>query len=202
MKKLPITTPPALAEALLLPSQYQYFSICYLYGKASWSCGDCSSTFSYFHLYRPIVEHLAVAIHLEDAFLGDDETPPTHQLLFDRSGSLLLGGDREVKDFLVSHCPQPSSPKLSQEEVEKLINQEINELENLDLESGVRMGMFELFVPPSDALCIHSVAIVRHLDNFITPELIEQYIQKARAGDLKAVLALESFRKRLKSPSD
>ncbi|MEG4242963.1 hypothetical protein [Microcoleus sp. AT9b-C3] len=62
--ELPVPMPPMLPEMVGV-SNSQYFAMYYQGSKATWSNGRGMATFSYYAVYAPLIEHIALAIHLE-----------------------------------------------------------------------------------------------------------------------------------------
>ncbi len=193
MKKLPFTTPLILPEALEIPSNCQYFSIYYCDRQPTWSTGDRQITFDKYYIYQPIVEHFVVAIHLLNnvGILGDDNSPPTHQLIFSQTEEVWLAECSEASDFLnrenaqnLSQTPEKSQTTIwcdRELEKTKVLYQLVNDRQ------------LSAFNSKEERNLSIAIGIVNHLNKFITDELIEKYDSMSFLGDLKALLGLHYF---------
>src|SRR5947199_7559643 len=110
--KIPISLPPNLLKLMRYPGQARCLAIFYAGGKSTWLDGIASSTFSYYSVYQPFIEHPAVAIHLLDQDLGSDDYPATHALLIDReAGEVFVG---EFNQAIALVCLQPDEPSVKE----------------------------------------------------------------------------------------
>lgn len=99
---LPVPMPPMLPGIIGIVDT-QYFSIFYQGSKATWSNGRAMGTFSYYAVYAPLIEHPALAIHLEEYNLGSDDEPPEHAILCDcAEQKMRVGKCREIDRFFAA----------------------------------------------------------------------------------------------------
>ncbi|MDJ0718288.1 MAG: hypothetical protein QNJ54_29355 [Prochloraceae cyanobacterium] len=125
------------------------------------------------------------------AILGDDNSPPTHQLIFSRAEEVWLAQCSEASDFLerenaqnLSQTPEKSQTTITDDrELEK--TKVLYELVNDRQLSG--------FNSKEERNLSIAIGIVNHLNKFITDELIEKYDTMSFLGDLKALLGLHYF---------
>jgi hypothetical protein len=190
--ELPVAVPPMLPEMVGV-SDSQYFALYYQGSKATWSNGRAMATFSYYAVYAPLIEHITLAIHLEPYNLGSDDELPEHAILCDCvHRKMYVGAYQEINYFLLQQHPK-ELPTLSQEELEAAVKA----LENMSLEQMQKLGMFEMFGNTNLQARQQTVELVRWLDQQITEELIQQYIQLANRGNWTAMMALETLQRRI-----
>lgn len=190
--ELPVPMPPML-PGMVGVSNTQYFAIYYQGSKATWSNGRAMSTFSYFAVYEPLIEHIALAIHLEPYNLGSDDVFPEHAILCDCAlNKMYVGTYKEIHYFL----SQQHSDELRQF-TEQEFEAAVKSLEDMNLEQMQSLGMFEMFGNINQRSRQQTVELVHWLDQYITEELIQQYIQLANRGNWTAMSALETLKSRI-----
>ena len=190
--ELPVAMPPMLPEMVGV-SDTQYFALYYQGSKATWSNGRAMATFSYYAIYAPLIEHIALAIHLEPYNLGSDDEVPEHAILCDTvHHKMYVSAYQEIDYFLLQQHPK-ELPTLSQQEFEAAVKA----LENMSLEQMQKLGMFEMFGNTNPQARQQTVELVQWLDQQITEELIQQYIQLANRGNWTAMMALETLQRRI-----
>jgi hypothetical protein len=193
---LPITLPPMLPKMVGVVGNNRYFSIAYWGSKATWSDGRGLGTFSYFGVYSPLIEHPVLAIHLESYNLGSDDLPPTNAILCDRLEQKMYVGDyAEVEKLLETQ--HPPVPNLSPEELSQLPEQIALNVADFDLEQFQRLGMFELFAGHSEQQKLELVELVQWLDQLVTEDLLQQYVEAAKKGNWTAISVLQKLSQRL-----
>lgn len=190
--ELPAAMPPML-PSMIEVSNSQYFAIYYQGSKATWSNGRGMGTFSYFACYAPLIEHIALAIHLEPYNLGSDDELPEHAILCDCvRHKMYVGAYKEIDYFLLQQHPD-ESPTLSEQELEEAVKA----VENMSLEQMQKLGMFEMFGNTNPQARQQTIELVQWLDRQITEELIQQYIQLANRGNWTAIMALDTLKRRI-----
>ncbi|WP_377481936.1 MAG: hypothetical protein P2A85_29475 (plasmid) [Microcoleus anatoxicus] len=190
--QLPVPMPPML-PGMVGASNTQYFALYYQGSKATWSNGRAMATFSYYAAYAPLIEHIALAIHLEPYNLGSDDELPEHAILCDTvCNKMYVSAYKEIDYFLLQQHPK-ESPTLSEQEFEEAVKA----LENMSLEQMQRLGMFEMFGNTNPQARQQTIELVKWLDQQITQELIEQYIQLANRGNWTAMMAIETLKRRI-----
>ena len=190
--ELPVPMPPTLPEMVGV-SNSQYFAMYYQGSKATWSNGRAMATFSYYAVYAPLIEHITLAIHLEPYNLGSDEELPEHAILCDTvSHKMYVGAYKEIDYFLLQQHPKELSA-LSEQEFEAAVKA----VESMTLEQMQRLGMFEMFGNTNPQARLATAELVQWLDQQITEELIQQYIQLANRGNWTAVRALDTLKRRI-----
>lgn len=177
-------------------NQSQFLAFFYSCSKATWSDGRASGTFSFYGLWEPWINYLAMAIELFDADLGTDESIADHCLLCDRgSGRVYLAeNNRELLVFLESqHSP------IEPENWEQLGNErplDALRLQSLNLAQLQDRGMFE-FLGQNPRHVEWAVSLTNWLDGQVTTELIQRYVTEIQAGNQFAAIALANFKRRL-----
>ncbi|MEG4912259.1 hypothetical protein [Microcoleus sp. B7-D4] len=190
--ELPVPMPPMLPEMVGV-SNTQYFALYYQGSKATWSNGRGMATFSYYAVYAPLVEHIALAIHLESYNLGSDDEMPEHAILCDTvSHKMYVGAYKEIDYFLLQQHPQESLTLSEQE-----FKEAVKALEDMSLEQMQKLGMFEMFGNTNPQARQQTAELVKWLDQHITEELIQQYIQWANRGNWTAIMALDTLKRRI-----
>jgi hypothetical protein len=193
--ELPVPMPPTLPEMVGV-SNSQYFAMYYQGSKATWSNGRAMATFSYYAVYAPLIEHITLAIHLEPYNLGSDDEfdeLPEHAILCDTvSHKMYVGAYKEIDYFLLQQHPKELSA-LSEQEFEAAVKA----VESMTLEQMQRLGMFEMFGNTNPQARLATAELVQWLDQQITEELIQQYIQLANRGNWTAVRALDTLKCRI-----
>jgi len=190
--ELPVLMPPMLPEMVGV-SDTQYFALYYQGSKATWSNGRAMATFSYYAVYAPLIEHIALAIHLEPYNLGSDDEVPEHAILCDTVHHKMYVGAYQQIDYLLLQQHPQKLPTLSQQEFEAAIKA----VENMSLEQMQRLGMFEMFGNTNLQARQQTVELVQWLDQQITEELIQQYIQLANQGNWTALRVIDALKLRI-----
>lgn len=190
--ELPVAMPPML-PGMVGVSNTQYFVLYYQASKATWSNGSCMGTFSYYACYEPLIKHIALAIHLEPYNLGSDDELPEHAILCDTvHNKMYVGAYKEIDCFLLQQHSD-ELPSLSQQEFEEAVKA----VENMSLEQMQSLGMFEMFGNTNPQARQKTIELVQWLDQHITEELIQEYIQLANRGNWTAVRALDTLKRRI-----
>ena len=151
------------------------------------------ATFSYYAVYAPLIEHITLAIHLEPYNLGSDDEMPEHAILCDTiHNKMYVGAYQEIDNFLVQqHSDELST--FSQQEFEAAVKA----LEDMSLEQMQALGMFEMFGNTNPQSRRETAELVHCLDQYITEELIQRYIQRANRGNGTAITAIETLKRRI-----
>ncbi|MEG4036038.1 hypothetical protein QUA03_19655 [Microcoleus sp. S36b_A4] len=190
--ELPVPMPPML-PSMIGVSNTQYFALYYQGSKATWSNGRGIATFSYYAVYAPFIEHIALAIYLEPYNLGSDDEMPEHAILCDCvHHKMYVGAYKEIDYFLLQQHPQ-ESPTFSEQEFEEAVKA----VKNMTLEQMQKLGMFEMFGNTNPQAHQATAELVQWLDQHITEELIQQYIQLANRGNWTAITALDTLKRRI-----
>lgn len=190
--ELPVAMPPML-PGMVGVSNTQYFALYYQGSKATWSNGRAMGTFSYFACYESLIKHITLAIHLEPYNLGSDDELPEHAILCDCTlNKMYIASYQEIHCFLLQQHSD-ELPKMTEQEFEDAVKA----LENMSLEQMQALGMFEMFGNTNPQARQQTVELVQWLDQQITEELIQQYIQLANRGNWTAMRALETLKRRI-----
>lgn len=190
--ELPVPMPPML-PSMIGVSNTQYFALYYQGSKATWSNGRAMATFSYYAVYAPLIEHITLAIHLEPYNLGSDDEMPEHAILCDTvSHKMYVGAYKEIDYFLLQQHPHEPSQLTAQE-----FEEAVKAVESMTLEQMQRLGMFEMFGNTNPQARLATAELVQWLDQQITEELIQQYIQLANRGNWTAMMALDTLKRRI-----
>jgi len=190
--ELPVLMPPMLPE-MVGASDTQYFALYYQGSKAAWTNGRAMATFSYYAVYAPLIEHITLAIHLEPYNLGSDDEVPEHAILCDTvHHKMYVGAYQQIDYFLLQQHPK-ELPTLSQQEFEAAVKA----VENMSLEQMQRLGMFEMFSNTNLQARQQTVELVQWLDQQITEEVIQQYIQLANQGNGTALRVIDALKLRI-----
>lgn len=190
--ELPVPMPPMLPE-MAGASKTQYFAIYYQGSKATWSNGRAMGTFSYYAVYAPLIEHITLAIHLEPYNLGSDDVFPEHAILCDCALNKVYVGRYEEIDYFLLQQHSHKLPQLTEQEFEAAVKS----LENMSLEQMQKFGIFEMFGNTNPQARRETAELVQWLDQQITEELIQQYIQLANRGNWTAIMALDTLKLRI-----
>jgi hypothetical protein len=193
--QLPVAMPPMLPEVVGVQGSSRLFSLSYKGSKPFWSDGRAGATFSYYAAYQPLVEHLALALHLFAFHLGSDDEPPTHALLIDRQEAhLYVGVYHQVMQMLAAqHPPKRSS---TPEEL-AAIEQHLAAIESLSFEQLREHGMFEFLMGATEGQKNKCWAMVAWLDELITEDLIQAYLDAGEVGNHQALHHLMHFQQRI-----
>ena len=189
--ELPVPMPPMLPEMVGV-SHSQYFAIYYQGSKATWSNGRAMATFSYYAVYAPLIEHITLAIHLEPYNLGSDDESAEHALLCDCVHHKMYIGAYQQIDYFLSQQHSDEPFQLTAQEFEEAIKA----VENMSLEQMQKLGMFEMFGNTNPQAREQTAELVQWLDQQITEQLVQQYIQLANRGNWTAMRALDTLKRR------
>ncbi|MBE9092388.1 hypothetical protein [Tychonema sp. LEGE 07203] len=190
--ELPVAMPPML-PGMVGVNNTQYFALYYQGSKATWSNGRAMATFSYYAVYAPLIEHITLAIHLESYNLGSDDELPEHAILCDTvRHKMYVGAYKEIDYFLLQQHPHEPSQLTAQE-----FEEAVKAVESMTLEQMQRLGMFEMFGNTNPQARLATAELVQWLDQQITEELIQQYIQLANRGNWTAIMALDTLKRRI-----
>jgi len=144
-------------------------------------------------VYAPLIEHITLAIHLESYNLGSDDELPEHAILCDTvRHKMYVGAYKEIDYFLLQQHPHEPSQLTAQE-----FEEAVKAMESMTLEQMQRLGMFEMFGNTNPQARQATAELVQWLDQQITEELIQQYIQLANRGNWTAVKALDILKRRI-----
>lgn len=195
-KLLLIPLPPMLCELAGYEGSTCYVMFYYLGSKATWDDGRSQQTFSFYGVWQPWIDHIAMRLHWLDADLGTDDSEPTHCLLADtRENQVYLALWSEAHQFCTAQHP-PAQP-LTQEQWQA-IQQQLERQPQPSLEQLQELGMFEMFGPPRQAQ-EKATALTAWLDQFVTEALVRQYLELAQSEDLgvasQALMYLEWFKR-------
>lgn len=193
-KLIDVPLPPMLLQMAGVNKESRFVSLYYWRSKATWHDGRSSATFPFFTVWQPYTQHLAIAIHLFDYHLGSDEQEPSHALVCDRRHQkVYVAKFDEAEEFVNNQHPprQLITPEQWSE-----IKAQLQQKTALDMSQMQSLGMFEWVVPPTEAMQIALVQMVQWLDQYINEPLLKNYLQVAKAGEYKAIWALEKFKHR------
>lgn len=194
-RKLPVAMPPMLPEVVGVQGNSRLFSLSYEGSKPFWSDGRAGATFSYGAAYEPFIEHFALAIHLFAFHLGSDDEPPTHALLIDRQEAhLYVGAYSQVIQMLAAQHPPKRSP--TPEELTE-IEEHFAMLEPLSFEQMREQGMFEFLLGATEGQKDKCWAMIAWLDERITEDLIQAYLDAGKGGNHEAIYHLMRFQQRI-----
>lgn len=195
-KLLDVPLPPMLLTMAGVKGESRFIALKYQGSKATWSDGRSSATFPFYTVWQPYIDHLAIAIHLEDTHLGSDDEYPTHVLMCDRTlEKVSVAPIEEAMRFLDSQHPprQPLTPE-QLSEIQELVAQQ----SPLDMSELRDLGLFESFLSPSLEHKEAATRLIQWLDGYIDEALISKYIDAAKVGNYNAIWALETFKRRCK----
>ena len=117
LKLIPVPLPSALLPAFNVESCIRYVCLTYQYTNCYVETALGGHTDSYW-IYRSLVDHFTVAIHLLGHDLGSDDTYPTSGLLIDQQQSKMwVGNYKAIKKFLpdwqnYSYPEPPLTPEI------------------------------------------------------------------------------------------
>lgn len=167
---------------------------------ATWSDGRSIGTFSFYGVYEPLINHIALDIHLWNCDLGSDDSQATDVLLCDRSEQkMYLGGYGLVEEFLeTQHPPLPKRKPTKDEwlEIKEAIAQKFWQRRDSDLQE---QGMFEFLGQISPKMQQKRLELVHWLDCQMTKEILDKYIKEAKIGNVKAIHQLRVLQARIKA---
>jgi len=118
---------------------------------------------------------------------------PEHAILCDTvRHKMYVGVYKEIDYFLLQQPPHEPSQLIAQE-----LEEAVTAVESMTLEQMQRLGMFEMFGNTNPQARQATAELVQWLDQQITGELIQQYIQLANRGNWTAVRALDTLKLRI-----
>ncbi len=196
-----IPCPPMLPGMIgngLLESPNKYFALYYMGTCATYDDGRATATFSYYDVYAPLIEHMAVqyTILLHKADLGSDDTEPRHALLVDREGTMRLGYWNHVLRFVRENYPtEPAIAARAQQTFQGVAQQleRLVDVETPDLEDFHQVGMFELFGQGHQRR-EETEGLMRWLDQYINSELLQRYSVLSQTNGLAHAVMLHWWR--------
>lgn len=193
-KPISVPLPPMLLSMAGVEGDSRFIALKYWGNKAAWNDGRGSATFPFYTVWKPYIEHLAIAIHLFDTHLGSDDYEPTHVLVCDRQHEkVYVAPIEEAMRFLDSQHP-PRQP-ITLEQWEE-IKAQLGEQAPLDMSQLQDLGLFEVFLPSKPEHKEVALQLVQWLDGYIDEALISSYIDAAKAGNHQAIWVLETFKSR------
>lgn len=197
---IPVPLPPMLPLLVGVSTSSRYFGLYYMATNATWSDGRSIGTFSFYGVYEPLINHIALDIHLWNCDLGSDDSQATHALLCDRTeGKMYLGEYGEVKEFLeTQHPPLPKRKPTKDEwlEIKEAIAQKFCQKRDNDWQEQV---MFEFLGQINPKMQQKRLELVHWLDCQVTKETLDRYIQEAKIGNFKAIAQLRVLQARIKA---
>ncbi|MEG4026060.1 hypothetical protein [Microcoleus sp. S13C4] len=118
---------------------------------------------------------------------------PEHAILCDTvRHKMYVGAYKEIDYFLLQQHPHEPSQLTAQE-----FEEAVKAVESMTLEQMQRLGMFEMFGNTNPQARLATAELVQWLDQQITEELIQQYIQLANRGNWTAIMALDTLKRRI-----
>lgn len=197
--EIPTPLPPMLPAMVGVPDS-RYFSLYYMGSKATWTDGRQLATFSYYGVYEPLTEHMAVNIHLWPYHLGSDDEYPSHAIVCDCvEGKMYVGEYKEVEPFLDSQHPSKSQKLILTEQEWNQVKAQIeSEIAGWQQEDWQRQGMFELFGRISPEQQQEKIHLVQWLDQQVNEPLLRRYIDAAKTGEWRASAVLQQLQGRIK----
>lgn len=189
---LAIPLPPMLLEMAGVEVDSQFVAF-YYSGKATWNDGRSSATFPFYAVWRPYINHTAIAIDLFDYNLGSDDYPPNHALVCDRTQEkVYVAPFSEAMSFLDKQ--HPPRQEITKEQWEQ-IKAQLEAQPPLSMSQMQELGMFEMFAP-NPKHKEQAVELIRWLDQYIDEALLRRYLVAATAGDARAAWGLETIKRR------
>lgn len=187
MKKLPIKTPAKLFDLLNIKQEIKYTAIYYHGTNPTWNTGYSMRTLSYYGLYEPMINHLALVYHLGSSVdLGSDDFEPSHALIFKRNGFIsVIDFDRSI-EFLENNNPAP--PALTQDDIDRW-------LEELQ-KNPANLGMLEIFDRVSPKFQSMAIDVIQDLDKQVTKEMLDNAIELSKSSP-PLYLAVNRFMSRI-----
>ncbi|HEY9737573.1 MAG TPA: hypothetical protein V6D06_14865 [Trichocoleus sp.] len=188
-RELPISLPPMLLQMARVTGEGRFISLYYWGSKATWDSGRGAATFSFYGVWSPLIEHLALACHLWDCHLGSDDAYPTHALIADRQEQKLYVADWDEAQRFVEDQHPPLPELTAEQEAEalaSLVQVPIGSNGRPQFEELQRLGLFEVLMPLSPLLQQESAELTAWLDQFVADELLEHYRALARQGHSRA----------------
>ena len=73
----------------------------------------------------------------------------------------------------------------------------VKALEDMSFEQMQKLGMFEMFGNTNPQARLPTVELVQWLDQQVTEELIQHYIELANRGNYTAMMAIETLKRRI-----
>lgn len=109
--RLPVPLPPILA-ALLGQNRSRYFCL-YAHDAGYWSTGWESGDFPPLAIFKPLLNHPALALVLADFVVWEEAQFPPHVLLADRqTEQWYVGENATAQQFLQARNPRPATPPI------------------------------------------------------------------------------------------
>lgn len=168
--EIPTPLPPQFVGLTNYTSDERFLEVNYQGTKATISDGSFSNTFPYYDAYSPLVDHLAVAIHIKraKAFLGADDGEATHSLILDtEKNKIYIATRRQAHQFLEIQLPQtPEERKAADERLDEFVKNFEKPKSLGDLQA---LGMFQ-FLAPVDNRSEEVEKMIKFLDGFIPEE--------------------------------
>lgn len=197
---IPVPLPPMLPLLVGVSTSSRYFGLYYMATNATWSDGRSIGTFSFYGVYEPLINHIALDIHLWNCDLGSDDSQATHALLCERTEEkMYVAGYGLVEEFLESlHPPLPKRQPTKEEwsEIKNAIAQKFWQERDSDWQ---KQAMFEFLGQSSPKMQQKRLELVHWLDCQITKNLLDRYIQEAKIGNFKAIHQLGLLEARIKA---
>lgn len=182
--------PPMLCDTIGIVSTQRFIKLTYETSKPFWTDGSFGTTFSYYGVFEPLIEHPTIAINLlaNTIDLGSDDTFPTHAIVLDRKeNKIYLGSLETVNELLENH--QESMSEVNQLTLEKW--------EETMTNNPQKLGMFEFFGNISQQQKLERANLIHWLDQQITTELIDQLVSASNQGYSKAYFIILQLKQRL-----
>jgi hypothetical protein len=194
LTKFSTPLPPMLSDCIGILSNKRFIKLTYEATKPFWHDGKCGTTFSYYAVFRPFIDHPTIAINLLDdnIDLGTDDSEPTHTIILDRKENHLYLATIEHAQELLNHHQEtlPDYPEYSLTDWEKHFN--------LFNDCPQRLGMFEFLKGITHQQHLEAANLIHWLDKYITKELIDQLVEASNQGYGKAYSIILQLQQRFK----
>jgi hypothetical protein len=189
---IPFSTPlpPMLCDSIGIMSNQRFIKLTYEATKPFWTDGSFGTTFSYYGVFDPFINHPTIAINLLDNSidLGSDDTFPTHAIILDRKeNKIYLGNVETVNQLLAKY----------QESISEVNQLTLKQWEETLTNNPQKLGMFEFFGNINQSQQLERANLIHWLDQQITTELIDQLVSASNQGYPKAYFIILQLKQRL-----
>lgn len=161
---LDVSLPPMLLELAGVGKEHRFVALYYWYGKPTWSDGKNCTPFPICTVWQPFIQHEAIARQLIGYDLGSDNEEPSHALICDRlQGKVYVAAFESVIYFLNSQQEQTRPISIC---YWKSVKNKALAYTPATFEQMQKVGMLEMFLPPTAEHLQQAKEMVRWLDEY------------------------------------
>lgn len=164
-KLLDVPLPPMLLELVGVGQEHRFVFLYNWYGKPTWSDGNSCTTFYFYTVWQPYIQHSAVVHQIHGCNFGTPEEEPSHALVCDRIEEKVYVAPFDAA-IIFANKQHPKTHPIAVKHWQALKNQALA-YTPVSFEQMQAIGMLEMFMPPTPEHKQQAIGLVRWLDGYV-----------------------------------